>query len=660
MTKDRKIKMKTLIFILVFTLPSIFIIFSMNTTNLNFNVDEVIDDIDNFKNPHASKISSAPWWDGSWRYRRLINVTNLNVNFDFTNYTTSLVFNYTVHTRGGAPYKMNGDLSDIRIVQDGVLRKYYYKQDYPSTDLVTVWFDVDIGKSPNNIDTDNVFLYFNGSGKESVDPDYYMDSASNNKKDAMGWVRNGDFELDYVSGDKIWDTYGWTYTNAAPALFDDGSGELENSANYVHKLTDSNDYQERVFGNWSFKWGDTGQFLRTENDPEDGNDFEGTLYTYPFIVPTVEGIGVDLELEVYRNFRCYTSNEAHLLGYYMRLCENYTTNVNHHSQYILKEQYRSVKTPAATYVIDEILGSNLYDTRNDASEPFDNDGEITGKISIDLDASDMGKLLFLVIGTYGKESEKHAAFTQVDSVSFNYEINTALNDDVQEVAGEATFITKDVDGRIVPYAEVTIMEEYGTPTTIGPYESSEEDGTVSFSNVAYGTYNVTINYTIAYSGLEEVVYDSRIISKEFLIDGSGRVYELTLNISTIDFEFVDSGGYPLTYGYINVSYSQGAPALDILQLSNDGKATFRWLNRSYYYYQVYYDNTDYSPNPTPLNAGYIWRDDYEKYPDGDKHQFHTLDINQNNKQPIGSGQFNVKERIYTNGSATQISDLRLL
>ena len=153
--------------------------------------------------PRLSKISTAPWWNGSWRYRRLINVTNSNINFAFTNYTTSIVFNYTVHTVGSPAYQMNGDLSDIRIVQDGLLRKYYYKQDYPNPNFVTVWFDVDIDQYPDNIDTDNIFLYFNGSAKESVDPDYYMDAASNNKEDSMGWIRNGDFELDYVAGNKI-------------------------------------------------------------------------------------------------------------------------------------------------------------------------------------------------------------------------------------------------------------------------------------------------------------------------------------------------------------------------------------------------------------------------------------------------------------------------
>ena len=77
-----------------------------------------------------------------------------------------------------------------------------------------------------------------------------------------------------------------------------------------------------------------------------------------------------------------------------------------------------------------------------------------------------------------------------------------------------------------------------------------------------------------------------VLRKVTLIDGTGRVYELIINITTIDFEIVDYGGYPLTHGYINVSYNKGGTALESLQLSNDGNAPFRWLNRSYYYYQV--------------------------------------------------------------------------
>ena len=664
----KKTQMETLTFILIFMLSSMFMSFPMNNNDseTNFNEDNnfLPEPIKMIENPIPSKISSAPWWNGAWRYRRLINVTNPNSNFAFTNYTTSIIFNYTEHTEGTPDYPMNGDLSDIRIVQDGVLKKYYYKKDYPNTDFVTVWFDVDIGKSPDNIDTDNIFLYFNGSALEPVDPDYFMDEnhESNNTKDAMGWIRNGHFELDGETGQKLTtEVFGWTYTNAAPSDYETDQAN-EYNLNYMHELTESNDNQERAFGNWSFKWGDLDAWLLNEDDPDpEGHDFEGTLYTYPFIVPTVEGIGVDLKLEVYRNFRVYNTQDAHPLGFYIRLCEDYSSDVDVHREILLKEQYMAKDDNGDTFVYDVLSPTNFYDTRNDAgAPPYSNDGEITGKISINLDATYMGRLLFLEIGTYGKDdSGFQTAFTQVDNATFNYKINTALNEEVQEVAGSATFITKDVDGRIVPNAEVTIMEEYGDPTTIGPYETSEEDGSVSFSNVAYGSYNVSVNYTIPYSGLEEVVYDSKTIPTEFLIDGSGSVYELILNMSTIDFEIVDYGGYPLTYGYINVSYSKGGAALDILQLQNDGKATFRWLNRSYYYYQVYYNNTDYSSNPTPLNASYIWRDNYNKYPDGDKHQFHALDIDNYNQAPP-SGQFNVKERIYTNYSMTRISDRKLL
>ena len=124
MKKNRRSKtqMKTLTYILIVLLSSMFMIFPMNNSDseTNFNeVDNILPEpIKIIGSPQPSKISSAPWWNGAWRYRRLINVTNPNGDFAFTNYTTSLVFNYTEHTEGTPDYPMNGDLSDIRIVQD--------------------------------------------------------------------------------------------------------------------------------------------------------------------------------------------------------------------------------------------------------------------------------------------------------------------------------------------------------------------------------------------------------------------------------------------------------------------------------------------------------------------------------------------------------------
>jgi hypothetical protein len=666
MIKNQKNKtyLKTLTFLLIILIPSVFMMFPRKTSDTGTDFNDLyhnneIDSIPEFKeiinNPQSSKISNDPWWNGSWRYRQLINVTNPNTGVIFTNYTTTLVFNYTQMV---ADDQMNGDLSDIRIVQNGVLRKYWYQKDYPETDLATVWFDCDIGQAPNHIDTEKTFLYFNGSSLESTDPKYFMDTASTNRKDAFGWIRNGHFELEPIEyNTKITGLHGWEYSNEASDIYDDEVGAPQSNPYYQHNLTTYNDYQMRTFGDWSFKWGSLDHYL---DDADPSNDFEGTLYSYPFIVPTVSGTSYDLELTLYRNVRFYTE-QNHLMGHYLWLCDgsSYSSNIQSHS--LLEpeaevEHWWSTGKRDFTYAIDD--EGIKRDTRNQADPPpFSNDGYLTGTVTIDIPDSYMGELLFLVIGTYGKESQFQSAFTQVDNVTFNYNIHSALNDEIQEVAGEVTFITKDVDGRIVPNAEVTIIDGLGQET--GPYDTTEEDGSASFSNVPYGLYNVTVNYSLPYSGLEEVMYDSRVISEEYLIDGSGKVYELELNMSTIDFEIVDYGGYPLTYGFINISNTEDSAALDILQLENDGKVTFQWLNQSRYYFKVYYNNTDFFPNPTLLNASFIYRDNYAKTPDGKKHQRHTFDINEKNQAPP-SEFYNVKERIYTNWSTTEISDIKLI
>ncbi|MFW9989824.1 MAG: hypothetical protein ACFFC3_14320, partial [Candidatus Odinarchaeota archaeon] len=330
--RRRKSQMITMIFTLIVLFSSISLIFPIYNSNSEPDFNEIVDEIDDIlprliKSPRTSKISSAPWWNSSWQYRRLINVTNPKVDVAFTNYTTSVVFNHTLHTAAEALFPMHSGLNDIRIVQDGKLKKYYYQMDYPSDNLTTVWFDVDIDQG--EIDTDNIFLYFNGSdGNPNKDSNYYIgDIATNNTKDAMGWVRNGDFELDYgvdIIGEQYLtdELFGWTYTNTAPSSFD-ADGEYQYNVDYQHNLTDSNVNQERTFGNWSFKWGDLGSWLDTEDKPKpppEGYDFEGTLYTYPFIVPTVEGTGADLKLKVYRNFRVYNTDDDYQMGFYIRLC----------------------------------------------------------------------------------------------------------------------------------------------------------------------------------------------------------------------------------------------------------------------------------------------------------------------------------------------------
>ena len=155
-----------------------------------------------------------------------------------------------------------------------------------------------------------------------------------------------------------------------------------------------------------------------------------------------------------------------------------------------------------------------------------------------------------------------------------------MNDEIQIVAGELTFITKDVDGRIVPNAEVRVFNDVGSYDVID--YTSDQDGSVTFSNVPYGRYNMTANYSLQHSGKEEEVYDSRDDSDDFQAQIIGETHEIILDIATLDFEVVDYGGYPLEYGYINISNTVGSEALEILNLGPNGKATFRWRNQSSY------------------------------------------------------------------------------
>ncbi len=657
-----KVRFIVLTILFMFLATSVMVSFLPNSSNSVISPedkskkyeDNKKDDVDNniepIERPDLSAVGTDTWWDDAWRYRRLINVTNPYVNTGFTNYTTSLEFNYTKLFIEG---KMNGDCSDIRVVQNDVLRKYYYELDYPEQDLVTVWFDVDLDIGLN--DYEHTYLYFNGSGIESKDPDYYMESASNYTSDSLGWIRNGNFELDVVVGQKTPSIWGWEYSDDSPySSTEDPSG----SVNYQYNVTSMDIYQSRVSeGNWSYKWGDVDHYLEDDDTPTAAYNYEGTVYSYPFIVPTLSGTESTLKINVYRNIRFYNTLSNQLMAYFLRISENYDPVINNHNEIEVYENWKSIeKSGVYTWALNQL---DEFTERNTRGSPWQTaDGQLTGEIEIDVTAY-QGRLVFLEFGTYGKEHASKTAFAQIDDIRFNYDLPTSLNIETQEKSAEVTFITKDDDGRIVPNAEISVIDEFGS--IVDTQYSSEEDGSYTFTSVAYGTYNVTVNYTLIYSANEAVVYNSSEIPKDFLVDNLERIYELILNISTIDFEIVDLGGYPLNnYGYINISDAEGTPTLDILPLDDDGKATFRWFSKPMYYFQIYYNNTDYYPNPTPLNASYIYRDNYNKLPNGNKYQTHTFNVNETNTAPAGSQTYSVNQIIYTNGSTEMFGNKKII
>ncbi|MFX0008605.1 MAG: carboxypeptidase-like regulatory domain-containing protein, partial [Candidatus Hermodarchaeota archaeon] len=171
-----------------------------------------------------------------------------------------------------------------------------------------------------------------------------------------------------------------------------------------------------------------------------------------------------------------------------------------------------------------------------------------------------------------------------------------------------TITVKDIDNRLVPGAEVSlwknstdILEVDGVQYT----EYSSSDGTVSFTKVPFGFYNITVNYTLNSGLYEEVVYDSRVQPPgEVEFKGLIVNVNVTSDLWTIDFEVDDWDGDPFDHGFVQVGNATDY-ILETLTLDSGGTATFRWTDQPNYNYTVYYDNVDYLGNPTRLNSSTI-------------------------------------------------------
>ena len=159
-----RMRFKTLLMISFVVLTSINLIVPFfNEKELN-NSEIISDDMNNENdlnidlNPNPSIVGTHPWWNSAFRSRQLINITN-PYSVSFENFAASISFNYSELLSEG---KINSSLKDIRIVEYDAadnphLRKYYYLQDYPQQEFVTVWFDTNVSASTTEFDT---YIYF--------------------------------------------------------------------------------------------------------------------------------------------------------------------------------------------------------------------------------------------------------------------------------------------------------------------------------------------------------------------------------------------------------------------------------------------------------------------------------------------------------------------
>ncbi|MFW9824134.1 MAG: carboxypeptidase-like regulatory domain-containing protein [Candidatus Thorarchaeota archaeon] len=657
-----KIRLKRISLLMTLILIILFPAYLFNLSNFTglskyYSEDSTItNDFNEVDGLESSVLGNDTWWDTSFGYRKLLKITNTN-DYNFTDYGVSVKFNY-LELAG----KIQSSLDDIRIVENGIERKYYVVKDYPSSGFATVYFDTNISQNSVEFDT---YMYFNKS---------VGSNEASGVLDSFGWVKNGDFELDN-STDQYFEPYGWTFSHDQVDQIKDvynpreaaNNSEtsyafFENNLVHIDDLTPS---AERVeSGYYAYKWGGQGSLLPQISC----KDYVGTFYSYPFKVPIVEGGYISLN--VYRNVRTYMFEDPHTSlptisedGYFLRICNGsdskYTSDVDLHENVGGSYEswietyggYAYVSPNQKTLKYEEELKEHLeIDPSLSTRSSTILDGDLTGSIEIDL-SNYMGDEIFIEFGTWGPEDgagEIHkSGFFQVDDIRFNYTISAEIQD-LQAQVSDVEIIVKDVDGRIVPTAEVMIVKN-----SVSVASGTSSNGRVTFNNLPNGYYNITVNYTIG--SLEEEVFNSTDSGDgPYYFNGISYTQVVYTDLWTIDFEIVDWDGIPLTYGYIEINESLGGPLIDTLSLDSNGEATFRWLKQPSYYYKVYYDNEDYGTfTPTALNESYILRSQYVQ--NGVKFQQHNIELNESS---IGS--YSISERIYTNGSKMELSTKKII
>ncbi|MFX1259559.1 MAG: hypothetical protein ACFFAN_17025, partial [Promethearchaeota archaeon] len=653
MKKQIKLKVRLIISIILLTIlltPFYILDFLPDNSNFASNSEEtgeddgVNTDINPIESPEISITGGDPWWNLTYQYRRLINVTNTySVNLE--NYGVSVSFNYKTLVQDG---KLNESLKDLRIVENGNLKKYYFKKDYPEQDYVTVWFDTDVAANSEETDT---YLYYGNMDAEIDDQgNYFMNESSNSPSDSFGWIRNGNFELDNKTGKNINNLFGWTWTDD---VLDDlyPGQEAHNYSTQSYNLYQNNlsTYDvgmEVTTDNFSFKWGDTRHTLPHDAHTSGSHDYAGTLFSYPFTVPEVSG-GTDprIHLEVDRNIRMWDHDNSNSFGYFMCISSgtSYDQNeVDNHNPYGSGyiEDYSSLgRFFFFFWLYESSAGNNLGSGNVDTYE-----GGLTGTVSFDLTDWE-GQTIFFEVGMYGAETSGMTSFGQIDELKFEYDDIEAVLNEEEEQKSDITVITRDVDGRIVPEADVWLNNTWTLST-------SENDASAIFTGMELGDYNITVNYTLR-PGLEKVMYSS---SEFYIVDEAAEIFNIELNMTTIDFEIVDLGGRPLKYGFVNLKESESSNSLVNLSLDDNGKTTFRWRNQPSYYFEVYYNDLDYNLNPYLLNASYVYRSNYDTW--GKKFRNHNIFVKGND---IDSrlNYYTLNKSIYTDGSKTQIGNKKI-
>ena len=623
--KSKNTQLKTLLILSILGFTSIYINYAMLTMT---NSDVSNEPDDNFNTPKTNEVSLSNWWNASFFYRKLINITNPN-GVDLTDFTTYITFNYTDFVSQG---HMNSSLYDIRIVENGILREYYYRIDYPNTDYATVWFKTNCSSSTTEYDT---FLYY-GNNSVGRAESYYM------SQDPEGLIWYS-FENDNtgVVVDKLANYNATIYNNPSHTGGKVGDYSLSFNGNNQYLGIQGKSYNtvgalgEFTIGLW-FKTPDIGG---TWTSNWAFFDYDRSEYFNFYIRPDTGGLGFSTARSGIDDFNSNTGGLDDDQWHYAVAVYDGT------NKYIYIDpstgQYDAIDLNSHSGLAIG-TGTPRYGIIGDGSE-----------------ATSVGtprnNIYYHGLMDEIRYYERALTGQEIEWLFKDYKLSASLNEEQQQLA-QVILTCYDVDGRIVPNAEIFLIND--TDGSIVAIQTTSSDGSARFNQLNYGSYNITINYTLN-SGIEGVVYDSTQSKyggpTQYLLTGLYHAFDINVDIWTIDFEIVDWDNNPLNQGYIEISNDSSSPVFETLQLDSEGKEVFRWHNRASYYYKVYYENADYNPAITPLNASDIYRNTYIS---NEKYYSQSIKINETNI--ASAGFYSIKESIFSGGTSTELSNKKIL
>ncbi|MFX1258099.1 MAG: hypothetical protein ACFFAN_09580, partial [Promethearchaeota archaeon] len=683
---------KILLLLSIILLTSVYFNFLININSPPTNLEDINDDKDGgddtdfntIETIKSSAIGEHVWWDPDWPYRILINITN-DAGVDLKNYGVWVVFPY-----GDAEYKdkVNDTLKDIRIIEY-TDNEHYYERKYFIFPNYTYYYDPIDEEHSGVYEEGKATIFFNTniSASASITPEmdtyiYFgnMDVESTADTEGLGLIKNGAF--DYIpAGDNpigtpeiepySYDPVGWIWSHNVPDdilpwgdIYEDDDSlhpDLYPYSHWQNCLIDDPDNHEKKLGTYSYKWG-TNETLMPEaiQDFSRATDnYAGCVYSNSFIVPII-GNGnpsVDkLYLNLWRNIRVvgFDQKKKDVDGYYVRIINASKGIGNPDAHQKLGDYLEIYAGVSNNHPTSELFNFTSGEATNTLKTYI---GDLEDSVIFDV-SEFMGENVSIEIGMFGDEGDgnKDRGFGQIDELYFTYDLDITIElNEIQTQKSEITVITRDVDNRIVPLAEVSLVQ--GTSTI--KKQTTDSTGKTIFTNLNFGVYNFSVNYKFN-STYEDEVFNSTRDNYDtskwnmYNVEQLDITFNLTLDIWTIDFEIVDWDGDLLNNGYVKVLDDKDGIKLKKISLVN-GTATFRWWNDTRYYYEVYFDNDDYAINNFLLNSSYIYRDNYVQ---NEKYYYHELDVATLDQ---GSGNnFKVFERIYTKGSTTDFSTKKLI